>query len=144
MSAYLWLVAVHVLVAILGLGGVMAIPIFGATALRRSEGPAAREALAGLLPLIRFARAALGLMLITGISIELLAHGAHRREGWFLASLALLVGVGFSLSRVAGKVKATLEGTGELQASLRGIRAWGWTVCLFVGLIAVLMQAKPF
>ncbi len=129
MSAFSLLLALHVAVAVAGTGLSGAIPL-GARAARR----AGTDAPPGFRSLLAYNRAALALMLLSGVALEILAHGAFHATGWFQISFALLVVAGFAVARCQRALR---------RRAFDAIERWGWTAVIAVSCIAVLMVLKP-
>lgn len=124
----------HVLTAVLGVGQLAAATVLTTTG--------AAVSARSLQLILRFVSVSLGLMLVSGVSIEALAHGAHSKTVWFRLSLALLVIVGFLHSRV----RRTLRNAGDSleQDARQRVNRILWIVCLCVAAITFLMEAKPW
>jgi hypothetical protein len=116
MQLYAVAIAVHVLVAVLGIGLVGAIPV---------------TAQVGLL-----------VMLLTGVLIDLSVAGAFHRTGWFKASIALFVVVGVSLGRARAALRPALAPGGVRRDAFGRVERWGWAMCASVALVTLLMQTK--
>lgn len=136
MSLYSTVVFLHVLTAILGLGPLTVLAL-------AASGPS-RTA----FPLERFARVlrlvgwSLAGMFVTGAGIIAFTHGALGETGWMRASFALFVFLGFlhgmarrqiRIARKAGSATAPGPALGRLL----------WSMCIVVGAITYLMEAKP-
>jgi hypothetical protein len=133
MSAYLMVRVVHVVVAVLGAGLVVAV------ALVAREGH--RQPPAGLLTLVRAAQGALGLLLVTGIAMGVLLGGALHEAWWFRLSGLALVATGVLIGRVRSLVLRWSAGEADT-GSQASRTAWG--ACALVAVIALLMELKPF
>lgn len=127
-------VVVHVVVAVLAIGLVGAVPITARLA-RLSPGDlAGAERILGVL--LRAMQVGFFLMVLTGVLVDVSAAGPFHRTGWFKASIAVLVVIGFSHARA----RAALRRGNALDR----VERWGWAMCASVALITILMQMKPF
>ncbi|APR79618.1 Hypothetical protein A7982_04965 [Minicystis rosea] len=140
MSLYTVMLALHVITAVSGAGLLGAIPIAARSA--RRAGPSASSG-ATLEALLRYTRVSFFLLLATGAAIDFSVNGAFHGTGWFRASFALLVLVGFSHGRARAALKRGLAPTGDPEASLRSVERLGYAMCAAVALIVVLMEVKP-
>jgi hypothetical protein len=138
---YFVTLALHVIVAVLGVGLLTAIPVTAASARR------AKLALSSVDVLDRFFRYtqwSLAGMLVTGACIELSTGGAFHGTTWFRGSFALLVFVGFSHARARAAFRRGLASGADPAETLRRVERWGWVMCATVTAIVVLMELKPF
>jgi hypothetical protein len=135
LSLFTAALALHVLAAILGVGPVVVMAIVS------SRGPASgelaierRELLASLN---RWVSRALGLMLLTGVVIEIGAGGSFHASGWFRASVLLLV--------VAGAVNWFTRRRLRVEVSegIRSVARASWFMCGLVAVITLLMTIRP-
>jgi hypothetical protein len=138
MAPYTVVVAIHVLVAVVGVGLIGAIPIAARVARRAADAGFARRALFDVL--FRCTRVSLATMVLTGGFLDFSAGGAFHSRVWFRASVALLVVAVFALVRA----RAALHEPSMTDAALRQVERWGWASCATVALMAVLMEVKPF
>ncbi len=142
MSPYTVVVALHVVVAVVGVGLIGAVPIAARAARRVPELPSAYDGLFGALFML--GRVSLATMLLTGAFLDYSAGGAFHASGWFRGSFALLLVAGFSIMRARSTLRGAAVAKGGPDAALRRVERWGWAACTTVALIAVLMEAKPF
>lgn len=142
MSAYAPLVASHVIVAVVGIGLLGAVPLVARAARRAALTVPASAAL--LEPLLRATRWSLAVMALTGILLDVAVRGAFHSGGWFRASFALLVFVGFAHARARAGLRKAPAPAADAAAALRRVERWGWAMCATVALIAALMEVKPF
>jgi hypothetical protein len=82
-------------------------------------------------------------MLVTGGLIDFSMAGAFHRTGWFRASIAVLLVIGFSHARARSALRSGLAPGGSREAALTRVERWGWAMCAAVALITILMQTKP-
>lgn len=134
MNAYLILLSLHVVAAILGVGQL------GSATVLASFG--ANTPVRPLQVVLRFVIVSLGLMLLSGVGLEALAHGGHSETGWFRLSFALLLLVGFLHSRARRWLQTI--GDPANPAVIRRVSRLLWIMCAGVAVIAFLMEAKPF
>lgn len=130
---YTLAIVLHVMVAILGVGQVGAVAI-AATSVRRA-GISLPPGGGPLAPLLRWTRVSLGLVVLTGIAMNVLVRGAYQGAWWLRLSFLLTVVV-FLLVRGAGS--ALREGAWPR------VERYAWAACGVVAAIAALMEAKPF
>ncbi len=131
MSLYVVALTLHVVAAVAAMGMVGAIPIVALFA-RRGGAPVPGPLLATLL---RVTQVGLGVMLLTGVLIDVGVRGAFHGAGWFRLSGALFLFLGFSHARLR---RAARDG-----APAPRIEGWGWTMYATVALMAALMAWKP-
>ena len=131
---YVVAIVLHVLVAVLAVGLVGAIPITARLARKSAGQLIAAERILGAF--LRAMQAGFVVMLLTGVLLDVSASGAFHRTGWFKASVAVLVVIGFSHARA----RAALRRGNALER----VEQWGWAMCALVALIVILMQMKPF
>jgi hypothetical protein len=149
MMVFVLVLAAHVIVAVVGTGLVGAVPIVARLARRGGQGLASKRAL--LEVLLRVTRWGLAIMAVTAVLLDLAAGGAFHAAGWFRASGALFVLLGFSHARARAALRkgrgADPANDGDAsrdEDTLRRIERWGWTMYATVALLAALMALKPF
>lgn len=130
---------VHVLAAVLGTGTVAAV-VWAARAAEESDTPLASST---FVALTKLAGAGLGLVLVTGIGIDLAARGIHHDGGWFRLSGALVVAAGILLARARSVARGVAEGRRE-RASLRTATLLSSVACAIVAVVVVLMELRPW
>jgi hypothetical protein len=140
MSLPTFIVALHVVIGVLGIGLFGAIPLAAAQA-RRSALPTADPLLRSLF---RYTRLSIVAMLATGILANLAAGGVFHSTWWFRLSIVLLLFLGFSHARAGAQLRRAVAIPADLPAGFRRVERWGWVMCLTVTCIVVLMEAKPF
>jgi hypothetical protein len=137
---YVPVLAAHVLVSVLGVGSVAAVAVVAATARR------ARSATASALPaigsLLRYSAISLAVMLVTGILLDFIAHGAFHEHWWLRGSVLLLIATGALNGRARRALRQDQEGASE--ALVGRIERMAYGMCVLVGAIVVLMEVKPF
>lgn len=146
MSAYTLLVSVHVIVAMLGLGPLMALALMT----RRPPLPATaprpmppEPALRAFLRLLRLSQVSLGLMFGTGAALIALVHGAFGRQLWMMVSVALFVMLGAGAGLTQRFFKKALTPSGSI-VHLEQAHRFLVAMCVIVAAIAWLMESKPF
>ena len=138
--SYAIAIALHVVIAILGVGQVAGLTVVAAVGQRSS--PPAPATWASLSRLTRGASWSLLLMLLTGIWLEVLAGGAHGRSLWFPIAIVLFLAAGALLGITRRSLrKGEAGGNGS---ALSGVVTMGGAACGLVAIIAALMQLKPF
>lgn len=145
MNVYTFVTSLHVIVAILGIGPLMALAVM-------TKRPAAPAGEVGLMPpapalrvfarLNRVCQVSLGLMLATGATMLAIVHGAFGRQLWMMISVVLFVLLGGGTALVARELKKALV-TGTVAHVDRAHRLL-LLMCAIVVAIAWLMEAKPF
>lgn len=139
MSLYAVSIAVHVLVAVVGVGLVGAVPI--AARLLRGAAGSGGERLLGVL--LRSTQLALAAMAVTGVLLDLSVAGAFHQAAWFRVSVLVFLGVGFALTRARATLRKA-RASGHLQdEALARVERWGLVMCVGVALITLLMQIRP-
>jgi hypothetical protein len=137
MSLFVAAFALHVLAAILGVGPVVALAIASSSAAREN----ALERREVLAPLSRWVSLGLGVMLITGILMDVGAGGIFHATGWFRASGLLLIFIGV-LNALARRRLRTSQAVAHPQG-LRFVARASWLMCATVAVITLLMTLKP-
>jgi hypothetical protein len=146
MSLYSFIVSIHVIVAILGIGPLMALALLTRRPPLQPGAPRPmppEPALRAFLRLLRISQISLGLMFGTGATLVAMVHGVFGRQAWMIASvvLFLLVGAGTGLAQVYFKRLLTPAGTAtHIERAHRLLLSQ----CALVATIAWLMEAKPF
>jgi hypothetical protein len=135
------LLALHVVVAVLGLGLIAAVAVVAATARRAGRG--LTDVAAWLTPLLRFSAISLGVMLATGALLDFAVGGAFNQRWWFRGSALLLVATGVLHARARSALR-TVPASGGGDAALRRVERIAYGMCLLIAVIVVLMEAKPF
>ena len=139
---YVFAIAVHVVVAVVGIGLVGAVPLIARLGRQATDSLAETERILGAL--LRAMQIGFVVMVLTGVLLDVSAGGAFHRTGWFQASLVLLAVNGLAHAR-ARRALGRGRTPGESRTlALRRIERWGWTMCVVVVSITVLMQIKPF
>ena len=143
-ALYAVAIAIHVLVAVIGVGLVGAIPITARIA-RRAAGSAAQPGGAEpvLAALLLATQVAFLLMVVTGILLDVSMAGAFHRTAWFQVSIAVLLGVGFSHARARAALRVARSSAGPREVALGRVERWGVAMCIGVAALALLMQVKP-
>ena len=132
----------HVVVAVLGLGSVLAVAVVAAATRRTARAPI--EAAPWLGPLLRFSAISLGLMFSTGILMDAAAGGVFHDRWWFRGSAVLLVLTGFLHARARRIVRRGFNPDAGAHAALRGIERLAYGMSALIAAITVLMEVKPF
>jgi hypothetical protein len=146
MNPYVLIVSLHLVIAILGLGPLMALALFTKRpSPSRGEIPAMPSvmALRAWMRLVRISQVGLVLMFGTGAILIGLVHGAFGRQLWMITSVALFVLLGGGAGLVQSCFKKALQPTGSMVHIGRAHRILV-TMCAMVVVIAWLMKAKPF
>src|SRR5262245_8584939 len=130
---YTAVIVLHVVVAILGVGQVGGLAV--AVSAARRAGIALPQAASWLAPLLRYTRVSLGLMVLSGFGMDLLAKGGYHGLWWVRLSVILTV-IAFAFQHRAARALK--------QANAVGLERSAWSMCAAVAAITVLMEAKPF
>lgn len=139
MTLYAFLLSVHVIAAILGLGQVTALALLASSlAARLSVGP---ETWRLLQLLVRGTTVGLIVMMVTGVLIEWSLSGPYHETWWFRASFLGLLVVAALHARTRAALR-TREALGE-QTTMRGLARRAWMMSAVIAAIAVLMELKP-
>lgn len=146
MNLYSFVTSIHVVVAILGVGPLMALALMT----RRPPLPVGaprpmppEAALRAFLRLLRLCQVSLGMMLVSGATLVAIVHGAFGRQLWMIISVVLFVLLGGGTALVQRNLKKALATTGSIVEVDRAHR-WLLAMCAVVVVIAGLMEAKPF
>jgi hypothetical protein len=146
MNLYTFVVSLHVVVAILGLGPLTALAILT----KRPPLPAGvsrpmppEPALRAFLRLLRISQVSLGLMFITGTTLIAIVHGAFGRQMWMIASVALFVVLGGGTGVAQSYLKKALTPAGSI-VHVERAHLCLLVMSVIVVVIAWLMQSKPF
>jgi hypothetical protein len=134
--------AVHALVAVLGIGQVLAIAFLAADLRPGSEQLAGTVAV--IRRLSRVTSISLGLMLLSGIGLMIPTHGAYGQQWWFRISFLLFLVLGFFNGQVGRGLRKVTGPAGDAAAAIGRLRTNAWTMCGLVAIIVCLMAAKPF
>jgi len=134
MNTYSIVLSLHVITAVLGLG-----PLAGVTILTASGLPLPLSPLQRIMRLVIWS---LLIMLITGCVLAGLVRGAFEHAWWLRLSVIIFFLLGFLHSRV----RRTLRAAGPILDPdlMQRVNRVLWAMCLCVGTITYLMQAKPW
>jgi hypothetical protein len=146
MSSYTLIVSLHVIVAILGLGPLMALALLTrrpplSTGTLRPLPP--EPALRAFLRVLRTSQACLALMLATGAILVAMTHGAFGRQLWMIVSVVLFVALGAGTGLAQSCLKQALK-PGAAIVHVERAHKLLVLMCAIVGAVAWLMQTKPF
>jgi hypothetical protein len=141
MSLYQAARLLHVLIAILGLGQVVAIAVVASAA--RSEATAPPWASHALRWLARWTGISLLLMMLSAALIEYATGGGYHQALWFRASFALWVALGFLQGRIRRALRKTDPAEALTAGTLLGVQRGSLAMCALVGVLVVLMELKP-
>jgi hypothetical protein len=139
MMLYAIVRCIHVVVAVLGTGTVSALALVALQARREPT------ALAGsaLPALAIWASVSLGLMLVTGIWIDLEMHGVYHTALWFRGSAIGLVLTGATLGILRRQLAAGRNGRITPQRALTRVATLAVIASVLVLAIVVLMERRP-
>ncbi len=147
---YQWLMFLHVLAAMVWVGGLVLLVALSAHILRSADHDGVARFSAGLRrigPLV-LAPATIAVVSL-GIGLVLDSKQWHFSQGWIVLALALfaaafLIGAVFQ-SRAAISLERAIE-TGNPEEAVRQLRRWAWGMRLILGLLVIVtwdMVAKP-
>lgn len=139
MMLYAIIRCIHVVVAVLGSGTVAAIAIVARRA-RRQPAPIASSPLPALAA---WASVSLGLLLVTGIWIDIEMHGVFHTALWFRASAIGLVVTGATLGILRRQLTAGLRGQLSPDRALARVATLAVIASSLVLVIVVLMERRP-
>ncbi|NUP08742.1 MAG: hypothetical protein HOW73_22060 [Polyangiaceae bacterium] len=129
---------VHVLCAVLGLGLIAAVGLVA-----RSERSAASPP-SELLSLSRWSTAALGVMMGTGMLLNVLSGGTYHHAWWFRLSAISLVATGAVVGFTRRRARRWIAGEVDASAARRYVVSMSWAACGLVAWITALMELRPF
>jgi hypothetical protein len=135
--------AVHALVAVLGVGQVLALVFLAGEARAASD---RRPATLGLMGKVaRVVGISLGLMLLSGIGLMIPTRGAYGAAWWFRIAFLLF----FVLGGLNGWLQRTVRVAGgpasaASTAAVARLSTLAWSMVGIVAVIVSLMAAKPF
>jgi uncharacterized membrane protein len=136
------ILVLHVVVAVVGLGSILSVALVAAASRRAGGAPA--DVAAWLAPLLRFSAMSLGVMLLTGILMDVAAGGVFHDQWWFRGSALLLVLTGALHGRARRIAGRGLGPEARRDAALLGIERLAYSMSALIAAIAVLMEVKPF
>jgi hypothetical protein len=139
-NLYNYLLVAHVLVAVLGLGSIVAVTIVAATARRVERG--STEALKWLPPLLRCSTFSLVAMMPTGFLLNLTVDGAFGSTWWFRGSVVLLIATNILQTLARRAVRRGIANADD--GSLLRVKRIAYGMCALIAVITVLMEVKPF
>ena len=135
------LLVLHVVVAVLGLGSVLAVALVAAAS--RRAGRDLAQVSTSLAPLLRGSGLSLGVMLITGMLMDVVGRGAFHEWWWFRGSALLLVLTGV-LHGLARRLVTRGLRAGAGGDALPKIERLAYAMSVLIAVIAFLMEVKPF
>lgn len=140
MSLQSALLLLHVLTAVLGVGGVAGIAIVASASGGSAQVPASAVQ--------RMASAAiwsLGVMLLTGIGLLYTSGWAFGAAWWFRVAFVLFLVLGGSFAALRPAIRHAATATGaDIRRALGRVAIIARVQCLLVAAIVVLMVSKPF
>ena len=139
---YISILVAHVIIAVLGLGSIASVAILAATARRAGRG--SQGASVWLCPLLRCSALSLAAMLATGVLMDLMVGGEFRAAWWFRGSALLLVATGVLQTLARRAIRRELVNEDDGAVVLRRVERTAYGMCALIGVIAVLMEVKPF
>lgn len=146
MSLYPFIVSLHVMVAVLGVGPLATIalltkrPPLPEGAPRPVPPEAALRVFGRILGVVQ---GSLGLMLITGITLIAMTHGVMGRQRWMITAIVLFLVLGWATGMARSRLKQALASSKPLELVDRAHR-FLLGACGLVVVIVWLMEAKPF
>ena len=141
MSLFSVAIALHVVVAVLGIGVAGAIPITAHLLRGASDTGTTGDRLLGAL--LRSTQLSFAAMLVTGVLLDVSMDGAFHRTMWLRLCVPAFVVIGVAFGRARATLKkARASGKVEDLALLR-IERWGLVMCAGIAVVTLLMQARP-
>jgi uncharacterized membrane protein len=143
MNFYQVSLALHTIVAVLGIGTVFALFVLSGEAQKGGDRGSTTLALMGRLN--RVVGISLGLMLLTGLSVMVPTRGAFAANWWFRVAFILFIVLGAFNGQLQRAVRVA-SGPAS-QASTAAVARLRTLTSIMVGLVIVivtLMAAKPF
>src|SRR5262245_58006407 len=142
MNWYQVALAVHALVAVLGIGQV------GAIAFLAGDARAGSDRLPAVLALIRrlgrVTSIGIGLMLLSGLVVMLPTRGAAGAQWWFRISFLLFLVLGFFHGQLMRALRTASASASDTRVrALDRLRSIAWIMCGLVAVIVILMSSKP-
>jgi hypothetical protein len=143
MNGYQIALALHALVAVLGVGQVLALVVLASEA--RAGGDRLPVTLGLMRTLARIIGISLGLMLLSGIGVMIPTRGAYGAAWWFRIAFLLFIVLGAfnGMLQRALRVASGPASSGSAAAVAR-ISTLAWSMVGIVAVIVTLMAAKPF
>jgi hypothetical protein len=136
-------IAVHALVAVLGIGQVTSLAILAGQA--RADGDRLPATLGVMRRLARVTSIGLGLMLLSGIGVMIPTHGAYGMAWWFRVAFVLFLVLGFFNGQLQRALRvASGPASPASAAAVARLSTIAMTMCAIVAVIVILMAAKPF
>jgi uncharacterized membrane protein len=143
MTWYQVALAAHALVAVLGIGQVLALVLLAQDARPGNNHLPATLAMMGKLA--RVTSISLALMLLTGIGVMAPTQFAYGRARWFQVAFVLFLVLGFFNGQLQRALRVARGPASDASArALTRLSSLGWIMCGLVTLIVILMAAKPF
>lgn len=135
-SLFTFLLVLHVVVAILGLGPLTALAVITTWPL---SAPFPPERTRRILGLVQWALAG---MFLTGIGMITFTHGVLGRTGWMRVSFVLFL----TLASLSGFARRRLRRAQSESSSdsLKPVRGILWSMCVLIAVITYFMEAKPW
>lgn len=99
--------------------------------------------------MLRYSAVSLGIMMVTGVLLDLAASGAWRSSWWFRGSFLLLIATGALHGRTRAIVRNDLSrdpspASGRNSRALLRVSKIAFGMCGLIIAITVLMEVKPF
>lgn len=141
MTAYTWVLALHVMTAVLGIGQLGAMGLMASSASTGGTEPASAVSL--LRRLARVQGVSLGLMFVSGMALVYWRRGLFPETWWFRGSMLLFIVLGALMGRLRRSIRAR-EGQPHQAADLARISRLVWSMGGVVALLVLAMVTKPF
>ena len=136
MTPYAFTRLVHILVAVLGIGGITA----GAILARPSSGVAPIAVRA----IVRLAGAAVALMIVSGLLLEYFSGGAFHHATWFRLAGIVTIAAGIATGVARRTIARQIAGTIDNAVAVRRVAGAMWLAFALVTFVVVLMVRRPF
>ncbi len=136
MTPFAFTLLVHILVAVLGIGGITT----GAILARPSSGLAP----IALRSVVRLAGAALLLMIVSGLLLEYFSGGAFHHATWFRLAAVVTVAAGIAIGVARRTITRQIAGKIDNGPAVRRVAGAMWLACALVAFVVFLMVRRPF
>lgn len=143
MNYYLVALALHAIVAVLGIGQVLALLVLASDAQKASDRLPWTLSIMGRLA--RVVGISLGLMLLTGIVVMLPTGGAYGRAWWFRIAFLLFIALGACNGMLQRAIRVAGGSAADARtAAVARLPTLTWLMVGIATVIVFLMASKPF
>jgi len=143
MNYYLVALALHAIVAVLGIGQVVALLVLATDAQKASDRLPWTLSIMGRLS--RIVGISLGLMFLTGIAVMIPTSGAYGRAWWFRIAFLLFIALGACHGMLQKAVRVAGGSAADARAAaVARLPTLAWVMVGIATVIVFLMASKPF